>query len=229
MGGLCHPWPGRVEEAEGVQGHPAAAATVRQRPNEVVGEGPGGGAVRPSTAPTWTPRSARSATLNSTNSHRTGSFFSGTVLDNIRFGPPDATRSQVEAAARAVGADQVIAGLPDGYDTQVGERGALLAAGEKQLVAFARAWIADPALLILDEATSNLDAASEARITDALQRLRSGRTTIIIAHRLTTIAQADQIAVVSDGRIVESGTPAELRARGGRFADLFTRWLAGAA
>jgi ATP-binding cassette, subfamily B, bacterial len=158
-----------------------------------------------------------------------GFLFSGTVLDNIRFGRPDATRAQVEAAARAVGADQVIAGLPDGYDTQVGERGALLAAGEKQLVAFARAWIADPALLILDEATSNLDAASEARITDALHRLRSGRTTIIIAHRLTTVAQADQIAVVSDGRIVESGTPAELRARGGRFADLFTRWLAGAA
>ncbi len=158
-----------------------------------------------------------------------GFLFSGTVLDNIRFGRPDATRAQVEAAARAVGADQVIAGLPDGYDTQVGERGALLAAGERQLVAFARAWIADPALLILDEATSNLDAASEARITDALQRLRSGRTTIIIAHRLTTIAQADQIAVVYDGRIVESGTPAELRARGGRFADLFTRWLAGAA
>ena len=133
------------------------------------------------------------------------------------------------AAARAVGADQVIAGLPDGYDTQVGERGALLAAGERQLVAFARAWIADPALLILDEATSNLDAASEARITDALQRLRSGRTTIIIAHRLSTIAQADRIAVVQGGRIVESGTPAELRGRGGRFADLFDRWVAGAA
>jgi ATP-binding cassette, subfamily B, bacterial len=158
-----------------------------------------------------------------------GFLFSGTVLDNIRFGRPTATRAEVEAAARAVGADQVIAGLPDGYDTQVGERGALLAAGERQLIAFARAWIADPALLILDEATSNLDAASEARITDALQRLRSGRTTIIIAHRLTTIAQADQIAVVEDGRVVESGTPAELRARGGRFADLFARWLAGAA
>ena len=158
-----------------------------------------------------------------------GFLFSGTILDNIRFGRPGATRAEVEAAARAVGADQVIAGLPDGYDTQVGERGALLAAGERQLVAFARAWSADPALLLLDEATSNLDAASEARITDALQRLRSGRTTIIIAHRLTTIAQADQIAVVEDGRIVESGTPAELRARGGRFADLFTRWLAGAA
>ena len=158
-----------------------------------------------------------------------GFLFSGSVRDNIRFGRPEATRAEVEAAARAVGADQVIAGLPDGYDTQVGERGALLAAGERQLVAFARAWIADPALLILDEATSNLDAASESRITDALQRLRSGRTTIIIAHRLSTIAQADQIAVVSDGRIVESGTPEDLRARGGRFAELFSRWLAGAA
>ena len=134
-----------------------------------------------------------------------GFLFSGTVLDNIRFGRPEATRDEVEAAARAVGADVVIAGLPDGYDTQVGERGALLAAGERQLVAFARAWIADPALLLLDEATSNLDAVSEARVTDALQRLRAGRTTIIIAHRLTTIAQADQIAVVSAGRIVESG------------------------
>jgi ATP-binding cassette, subfamily B, bacterial len=158
-----------------------------------------------------------------------GFLFSGTVLDNIRFGRPEATRAEVEAAARAVGADQVITGLPDGYDTQVGERGALLAAGERQLVAFARAWIADPALLILDEATSNLDAASEARITDALQRLRAGRTTIVIAHRLSTIAQADQIAVVSDGRIVESGAPADLRARGGRYADLHSRWLAGAA
>ena len=158
-----------------------------------------------------------------------GFLFSGTVLDNIRFGRPAATRSEVEAAARAVGADQIIAGLPDGYDTQVGERGALLAAGERQLVAFARAWIADPALLILDEATSNLDAASEARITDALQRLRSGRTTIIIAHRLTTIAQADQVAVVEDGRIVEAGPPNQLLTRGGQFADLYDRWLAGAA
>ena len=158
-----------------------------------------------------------------------GFLFSGTVLDNIRFGRPEATRAEVEAAARAVGADQVIAGLPDGYDTQVGERGALLAAGERQLVAFARAWIADPALLLLDEATSNLDVASEARITDALQRLRSGRTTIIIAHRLSTIAQADQIAVVEDGRVVEDGTPADLLAWGGRFAELFDRWVAGAA
>ena len=170
------------------------------------------------------------STTSRRRSVRQRSFlFSGTVLDNIRFGRPEATRAEVEAAARAVGADQVIAGLPDGYDTQVGERGALLAAGERQLVAFARAWIADPALLLLDEATSNLDAVSEARVTDALQRLRAGRTTIIIAHRLTTIAQADQIAVVSDGRIVESGRPKELRAHGGRFADLYSRWVAGAA
>ena len=151
------------------------------------------------------------------------------MLDNIRFGRPEATRAEVEAAARAVGADQVIAGLPDGYDTQVGERGALLAAGERQLVAFARAWIADPVLLLLDEATSNLDAASEARITDALHRLRSGRTTIVIAHRLSTIAQADQIAVIEDGRVVEAGSPAELLDRGGRFAGLYGRWVAGAA
>ena len=123
----------------------------------------------------------------------------------------------------------MIRALPHGYDTEVGERGALLSAGERQLVAFARAWLADPALLLLDEATSNLDAVSEARVTDALQRLRAGRTTIIIAHRLTTIAQADQIAVVSDGRIVESGRPEELRVRGGRFADLYSRWVAGAA
>jgi ATP-binding cassette, subfamily B, bacterial len=161
--------------------------------------------------------------------HQRSLLFSGTILDNIRFGRPDATRAEVEAAARAVGADRVIAGLPDGYDTQVGERGALLAAGERQLIAFARAWIADPALLLLDEGTSNLDAASEARITDALQRLRSGRTTIVIAHRLSTIAQADQIAVVSDGRVVDSGTPAELRTHRGRFAELFDRWVAGAA
>ena len=151
------------------------------------------------------------------------------MADNIRFGRPDATRAQVEAAARAIGAEPVILALPQGYDTEVGERGALLSAGERQLVAFARAWLADPAVLTLDEAANNLDAASEARITDALQRLRSGRTTIIIAHRLSTIAQADQIAVVSDGRIVESGGPADLRARGGRFAELFDRWVAGAA
>jgi ATP-binding cassette, subfamily B, bacterial len=151
------------------------------------------------------------------------------VADNIRFGRPEATRAEVEAAARAVGADQVIAGLPAGYDTQVGERGALLAAGERQLVAFARAWIADPQLLLLDEATSNLDVVSEARVQQALRRLRRDRTTVLIAHRLSSVADADQVAVVEDGRVVEAGMPSELLGRGGRFADLYGRWLAGAA
>jgi ATP-binding cassette, subfamily B, bacterial len=151
------------------------------------------------------------------------------VADSIRFGRPEATRAEVEAAAQAVGADQVIAGLPDGYDTQVGERGALLAAGERQLVAFARAWIADPQLLLLDEATSNLDVVSEARVQQALRRLRRDRTTVLIAHRLSSVADADQVAVVEDGRVVEAGMPSELLGRGGRFADLYGRWLAGAA
>jgi ATP-binding cassette, subfamily B, bacterial len=158
-----------------------------------------------------------------------GFLFSGTVADNIRFGRPEATRDEVEAAARAVGADQVIAALPGGYDTPVGERGALLAAGERQLVAFARAWIADPALLVLDEATSNLDVVSEARVQQALRRLRRGRTTIIIAHRLSTVLDADQAAVIEGGRMVEAGSPEELLAADGRFADLYGRWLAGAA
>jgi len=158
-----------------------------------------------------------------------GFLFSGSVADNIRFGRPEASRAEVEAAARAVGADQVIAGLPGGYDTEVGERGALLAAGERQLVAFARAWIADPQLLLLDEATSHLDVVSEARVQLALRRLRRGRTTVLIAHRLSSVVDADQVAVVEDGRVVEAGTPSELLDRGGRFAELYGRWLAGAA
>jgi ATP-binding cassette subfamily B protein len=152
-----------------------------------------------------------------------------TVADNIRFGRPDATRAQVETAARAIGAEPVIMALPQGYDTDVGERGALLSAGERQLVAFARAWLADPAVLILDEATSNLDVATETRVTEAMRRLRQGRTTIVIAHRLSTVAEADQIAVIEDGRVVETGPPEELLVAGGRFADLYGRWLAGAA
>jgi ATP-binding cassette subfamily B protein len=151
------------------------------------------------------------------------------VADNIRFGRPEATREEVEAAARAVGAEPVILDLPDGYDTEAGERGALLSAGERQLIGFARAWIADPAVLILDEATSNLDVATEARVQQALRRLRDGRTTIIIAHRLSTVVEADQIAVIDGGRVVEVGPPADLIERGGRFAELYGRWLASAA
>jgi len=152
-----------------------------------------------------------------------------TVADNIRFGRPEVTRAEVEAAARAVGAEPVILDLPDGYDTEVGERGALLSAGQRQLVAFARAWLADPAVLLLDEATSNLDVVTEARVQQALRRLRQGRTTVVIAHRLSTAIEADQVAVIEDGRVMEAGPPDELLDRGGRFAGLYDRWLAGAA
>ncbi len=158
----------------------------------------------------------------------TAFLFSGTVADNIRFGRPEAARDEVETAARAVGADTVIEGLPAGFDTEVGERGALLSAGERQLIAFARAWIADPALLVLDEATSHLDVVTELRVTEAVRRLRQrqGRTTIVIAHRLSTVAEAGQVAVVEDGCVVEAGPPDDLRRRHGPFADLHHRWLA---
>ena len=158
-----------------------------------------------------------------------GFLFSGSVADNIGFGRPDATRAEIEAAARAVGAEPVIDGLPHGFDTQVGERGALVSAGERQLIAFARAWIADPALLVLDEATSNLDVVTEAQVQQALRRLRQDRTTVLIAHRLSTVIEADQIAIVEDGRVIETGSPDDLLERGGRFADLYDRWLAGVA
>ena len=158
-----------------------------------------------------------------------GFLFSGSVADNIGFGRPEASRAEIEAAARAVGAEPVIAGLPHGFDTEVGERGVLVSAGERQLVAFARVWIADPALLVLDEATSSLDVVTEAQVQQALRRLRQGRTTILIAHRLSTVVEADQIAVVEDGRVVEAGTPDELLDGGGRFAELYGRWLASTA
>jgi ATP-binding cassette, subfamily B, bacterial len=158
-----------------------------------------------------------------------GFLFSGSVADNIGFGRPEASRAEIEAAARAVGAEPVIAGLPHGFDTEVGERGVLVSAGERQLIAFARAWIADPALLVLDEATSSLDVVTEAQVQQALRRLRQGRTTILIAHRLSTVVEADQIAVVEDGRVVEAGTPDELLDGGGRFAELYGRWLASTA
>jgi ABC-type multidrug transport system fused ATPase/permease subunit len=158
-----------------------------------------------------------------------GFLFSGSVADNIGFGRPEATRAEIEAAVRAVGAEPVISAMPQGLDTEVGERGVKLSAGERQLVSFARAWLADPALLILDEATSNLDVVTEARLQQALRRLRQGRTTILIAHRLSTVIDADQVAIVEDGRVVEVGPPDELVARGGRFAELYGHWLAGAA
>jgi ABC-type multidrug transport system fused ATPase/permease subunit len=156
-------------------------------------------------------------------------LFSGTVAENIAFGRPDARPDEVEAAARAVGAWDFIAALPDGADTEVGERGVQLSAGQRQLVAFARALIADPRILVLDEATSNVDLHTEGRIEAGLRRLLAGRTAIVIAHRLSTIRQAGRIVVLDQGRVVEQGTHADLLAAGGAYERLYRDWAAQAA
>ncbi|KIP51693.1 ABC transporter ATP-binding protein [Leucobacter komagatae] len=151
-------------------------------------------------------------------------LFSGTVAENIALGKPDATPEQIRAAAIAVGADEFISALPDGYDTDVNKRGGRVSAGQRQLVSFARAFLADPAVLILDEATASLDLPSERLVQDALQTLLADRTAIIIAHRLSTVAIADRVLVMEHGRVVEDGSPGELIALGGRFAGLHAAW-----
>ncbi len=156
-------------------------------------------------------------------------LFSGTVADNIRYGRPDAVDEEVEGAARAVGLHDFIRELPSGYDTEVGERGVNLSVGQRQLVAFARALLADPRLLILDEATSSVDTETELVIQKGLERLLANRTALVIAHRLSTVTSADQIAVVDNGRIVERGTHEELLAREGPYYDLYTlQWATDA-
>ncbi len=156
-------------------------------------------------------------------------LFSGSVADNIALGRPEASRAEIEEAAKAVGAHDFIMELPEGYDTDVNKRGGRVSSGQRQLISFARAFLARPAVLILDEATSSLDIPSERLVQQGLARLLAGtgaarRTALIIAHRLSTVETADRVLVVHDGRIVEDGSPAELIGGGGRFADLHGAW-----
>ncbi|MBZ9642398.1 ABC transporter ATP-binding protein [Streptomyces sp. PSKA30] len=151
-------------------------------------------------------------------------LFSGTVAENIAIGRPDASREEIERAAKAIGAHDFISALPEGYDTDVRKRGGRISAGQRQLVAFARALLADPAVLILDEATSSLDIPGERAVQRAMATVLKGRTAVVIAHRLSTVEIADRVLVMEHGRIVEDGSPAELIAGTGRFAGLHRAW-----
>jgi ABC-type multidrug transport system fused ATPase/permease subunit len=152
-------------------------------------------------------------------------LFSGTVGENLLFGRPSATREEMIAAAKAIGAHDFIAAMPNGYDTDVRRRGVRLSSGQRQLVAFARAFLADPRVLILDEATSSLDLPSERLVQRALRTLLRGRTAFIIAHRLSTVEIADRVLVIDAGRVVEDGPPSELRAGEGRYGSLHRAWV----
>jgi len=154
-------------------------------------------------------------------------IFSGTIKDNIRYGRLEATDEEVVAAAKTVGAHDFIMRFPEGYDTEVNERGSKLSVGQRQLLAFARALIANPRILILDEATSSVDAYTELLIQRAMERLLAGRTAFVIAHRLSTVRNADRIYVIEDGQVVEVGRHEELLARGGRYAELYEKQFAG--
>ena len=154
---------------------------------------------------------------------QTPHLFSGSIAENIRYGRLDATDDELRVAARAVGADEFIMRLDDGYQSEVGEGGNRLSTGERQLISFARAIIADPRILVMDEATSSIDTETESRIQRALQTVLAGRTSFVIAHRLSTIRSADRILVIDGGVIVEEGNHASLLARGGRYHDLYTR------
>jgi ATP-binding cassette subfamily B protein len=158
-----------------------------------------------------------------------GFLFAGTVAENIAFGRPDATADEIVRAAQTVGAHDFVLRLEDGYETQLGERGARLSLGQRQLVAFARALLADPRILILDEATSSVDIGTERRIEEALRVLLADRTAFIIAHRLSTIRDADLIVVLEHGRVVEQGSHDELLAARGLYTSLYGDWASDAA
>jgi len=148
-------------------------------------------------------------------------LFAGTVMENIRYARPEAADEEVIAAASAVGAHDVVLGLSGGYQTQVGERGANMSLGQRQLICFARAFLANPRIFMLDEATSAVDTATELLVQRSLEKLLAGRTTFVVAHRLSTILRADCILVVSQGHIVERGTHRELLAAEGTYAKLY--------
>jgi ABC-type multidrug transport system fused ATPase/permease subunit len=156
-------------------------------------------------------------------------LFEGTVAGNIRLGWPDAPAADVERAARMIGAHDFIAALPEGYETSVGKRGGRLSAGQRQLISFARAFLAAPAVLVLDEATSLLDIPSERQVQAALRTVLAGRTAVIIAHRLSTVAIADRVLVLDHGRITEDGPPSELMSGDGEYAALYASWAASLA
>ena len=153
-------------------------------------------------------------------------LFSGSVAENIQLGRPDATMDEVIAAAKAVGAHEFILSLPDGYDTDVNKRGGRVSSGQRQLISFARAFLANPAVLILDEATSSLDIPSERLVQHGLKTLLKGRTAVIIAHRLSTVTIADRVLVMEHGRVIEDGAPMTLAAGKGKFAQLYSSWKA---
>jgi ATP-binding cassette subfamily B protein len=153
-----------------------------------------------------------------------GFLFDGTIADNLRLARPDATDAELREALVAIDALDRFDAFPDGLETDVRERGSRLSAGERQLVSLARAALVDPAVLVLDEATSSLDPGTEALVEHALDRLMRGRTTIVVAHRLSTVQRADRVAVVDHGELVELGTHTELVAEGGRYAALAEAW-----